>query len=375
LATIGQPELVNFSFQNDAGAFYDPTLVRLMWKPQGPGATWTTKTFPGGDGTIVRDTTGKYHAVISPINVAGEWDVRWEGYDAAGTELSAGDLEFVTSASPLAALAAGRPWPYGYILQTAGAIQTIRDKLGMALSDLPDTLIGETAFLPAAEKAIMRRLPQWRLILSLTAPPTPVPTAIASAGSQLIPATYYMRWVARVGKQTSQPSQESSTVIAAGQSLSVTAPLEPGRTAYDGYVGVMPNLEFLQPSLAGLMPGASAALTTFSMSGQAVDSVQGEMEALQSAVVALTCAHLCSRFQQTMPASVKTLTYEEQSKVDWRKEELVHRQEANYYLGLIAGYTVTPPPAMITAHPGRSPYDAASVDDLDGSSYSNSLLN
>lgn len=56
------------------GAAVDPTAVKLSVR--NPAGTVTTYTYGSGDGVIVRDSTGNYHADLD-TPTAGDWYYRW----------------------------------------------------------------------------------------------------------------------------------------------------------------------------------------------------------------------------------------------------------------------------------------------------------
>lgn len=70
---IGDLAKVSAAFTNAAGAAIDPTVVKLTVKK--PDGTLTTYTYGVGD-TIVKDSTGNYHANID-LTLAGTWRYRW----------------------------------------------------------------------------------------------------------------------------------------------------------------------------------------------------------------------------------------------------------------------------------------------------------
>lgn len=67
------------AWSNGAYADSDPTGLTLVVY-DGTG-TPTSHTYPGGDGTIVRDSTGNFHAAIEVTN-PGIWRVIWQATGA-----------------------------------------------------------------------------------------------------------------------------------------------------------------------------------------------------------------------------------------------------------------------------------------------------
>ena len=64
----------------DAGVLTDPTTVTLT--VQDPAGVEVTYTYLSGDGVIVRDGTGRFHADYLPA-LAGTYEWRWAGTGAA----------------------------------------------------------------------------------------------------------------------------------------------------------------------------------------------------------------------------------------------------------------------------------------------------
>jgi ABC-type Fe3+ transport system substrate-binding protein len=75
---VGDRARLEVGFTNLAGNPTDPTAVTL--KVKAPGTAVVTYTF-GVGGTIVKDSTGNYHADID-ITVPGKWHYRWTGTGA-----------------------------------------------------------------------------------------------------------------------------------------------------------------------------------------------------------------------------------------------------------------------------------------------------
>ena len=65
------------AFKDVNGALVDPSAEAL--KLRLPDASTLSFTLPG-DGTVVKDATGQYHADLTPAMV-GVWFYRWEGSD------------------------------------------------------------------------------------------------------------------------------------------------------------------------------------------------------------------------------------------------------------------------------------------------------
>lgn len=247
----------------------------------------------------------------------------------------------------------------GLILQSTADYNLVRDQLGFPIQELPDSLVTEAEFLGAAEAWVMERVPDWQLILALTAPTAPALAAVADTASTLAAATYSAALVARVGDTTSPLGVTATQVIAAGQALAVTAPAAPGITAYDGYVGVVGVVAgqlFRQAQLVGMQPGATVNLEAFSLSGQASGALQNPPTVLRAATAALCCSFICRRFQRAAPKTLKTQTYEEQFDHDWREEAAKYLADANRYLGMLPTYNLVTTPALQLAHPAPAPY-------------------
>ena len=69
-----------------AGPLVDPTTVTFLIRRPDTGVVTTWTTIPVV-GTIVKDSTGKYHADFT-CDFPGEWYYRWEG---AGTYIGANE--------------------------------------------------------------------------------------------------------------------------------------------------------------------------------------------------------------------------------------------------------------------------------------------
>lgn len=61
-------------FRDDNNTLFDPTVVRLVFED--PAGTKTTYVF-GTDAELIKDSVGKYHAVVAAA-LAGRWKYRWE---------------------------------------------------------------------------------------------------------------------------------------------------------------------------------------------------------------------------------------------------------------------------------------------------------
>ncbi len=355
---VGQPETINVTWRDKSGNPFDPTATRVQY--QGPGQAPVVVTTP--DARIGRGGqapgSGYYELTIPTSTQSGVWLFRWEALDGSGNLLGPtfdGSVVFTSSAF-VQQQPGSFPYPYGYILQSAQDFAAIRDSLGFQAVEIPDTLIGDADFGPAAEAWIWRQVPDWQIIMSLAAPAAPALAAVANPSSALLAATYYVRLVARVGATPSDAGAEASQAITAGQALTITAPQAPGITAYDAYVGVAAGMEFLQ--FAGIAPGATLSLLSFTMRGQPAQAVGlGDVTALKAATMAITCAFLCRRFQRFAPARLRTMTYEEEFKVVWDEEAQRYLDAANLYLGMISTWKVTPPPGITLAKPKAGPND------------------
>lgn len=66
---------ISFEAHNNAGALADPSTVRLLIRK--PRQAPEVHTWPGGDGVIVHDGAGLFHADRLP-DVSGLWRYRWE---------------------------------------------------------------------------------------------------------------------------------------------------------------------------------------------------------------------------------------------------------------------------------------------------------
>lgn len=76
---IGDVRRVSVVFTNAGSAVADPTTIKLhVRKPFSAQATSYTY---GVGGTIVKDSTGNYHADLS-LDTAGTWYYEWEGTGA-----------------------------------------------------------------------------------------------------------------------------------------------------------------------------------------------------------------------------------------------------------------------------------------------------
>ena len=74
---MGDLVRVSVIFKNIAGTVTDPTTVTLKYRnPAGTVTAWTVTA-----GQIVKDSTGNYHADISPTT-AGVWQYKWTGTGA-----------------------------------------------------------------------------------------------------------------------------------------------------------------------------------------------------------------------------------------------------------------------------------------------------
>lgn len=245
----------------------------------------------------------------------------------------------------------------GLILQNTADYNLVRDQLGFPIQELTDGIIQEDEFLGAAEAWVMQRVPDWQLILALTPPLAPVLAAPLDGASHLPAADYIAALVARVGATASPLGATAAQAVAAGQALSVTAPAAPGITSYDGYVGVLAGMLFLQGALTGMSPGATVLLESFALVGTASGTLTSPVRVLRAAVAAICCSFLCRRFQKAAPKALKTQTYEEQFDHDWREEAARYLADANRYLGMLPTYSVPPAPAFRLAHPAPQPYD------------------
>lgn len=248
--------------------------------------------------------------------------------------------------------------PYGSILTDEDDFELVRDRLGFDANELVDDLIGEPWALPAAEHFVMRRLPTWAAIMQMGAPAAPA-VSIVNQPSNLLPATYSVVVVAKGSSSgpSSPPSPGTpATVVGTNaQVIDVTPPAVPGIAAYDLYVGTAAGQEYLQAT--NLAPGQAFPLVSYSIVGQGVQYVPGDIAALKSAVVAATAGMICARFQKRVPEQYRTLDYSETVHVDWRTEETAHMEDCSYYLGLITTYVLTPVPAAMPAHPSKTPND------------------
>lgn len=72
---IGDVRRVSVAFTNLAGAAADPTAVLLYVKK--PGVGYTTYTY-GVDVSVVKDSTGNYHADLT-LDTVGMWLFEWAG--------------------------------------------------------------------------------------------------------------------------------------------------------------------------------------------------------------------------------------------------------------------------------------------------------
>lgn len=95
--TAGTLVRVSFSFYDNTQSppvLTDPTTVKMSWSVAGGGPTeWTY----GGTGSIVKDSTGKYHADLDTTNQPGVWLWAVEG---TGTLQAAGTSSFNVTSIP-----------------------------------------------------------------------------------------------------------------------------------------------------------------------------------------------------------------------------------------------------------------------------------
>ena len=262
---------------------------------------------------------------------------------------------------------------FGQILTTEDDIDGIRGMLGFDASELGNEVLLHPWVLGAGERYVMRQVQPWALIIQLAGPAAPALAAVG-AGSQLLAATYYVSLVAKVGTTPSPPGAEASQAILAGQLLQVTAPVAPGITGYDLYVGVAAGQEFYQTTVA---PGQVFQMSGFSMGGPAIGVIgiigpedeveQGDVAALKAATMAACAAHLCKVMQRKVPKSFRSYSFSEEIDVDWRAEETALFEDSLYNMGLITGYIagLVPPPAAQIAHPNARPTDPSYITTTD----------
>jgi len=92
---VGVLVRVKVSFTDISNAAVDPTVVNLTWSVDG-GAT-TTWVYQGA-GSIVKDSTGNYHADLDTTAKPGVWAYRWW---STGSGQSAANTTFQVTASPV----------------------------------------------------------------------------------------------------------------------------------------------------------------------------------------------------------------------------------------------------------------------------------
>ena len=75
-------------FTSINGTVVDPDVVVFQYEVQGQNTVKFTYTNGTGDptNTIVRDSTGTYHADISTTNQPGTWTWGWSCYPSSGTD-------------------------------------------------------------------------------------------------------------------------------------------------------------------------------------------------------------------------------------------------------------------------------------------------
>lgn len=264
---------------------------------------------------------------------------------------------------------------FGQILNSEDDIEGIRAMLGFDASELGNEVLLHPWVLGDAERHVMRNLPNWALIMQLSAPAVPVVAAVTPpSASQLLAATYSVLLVAKVGNIPSPPGAEATQVLLTGQQLQVTIPQAPGITAYDLYVGVAAGQEYLQATLA---PNQVYLLSAFSMAGQPIQQVgsigatdevtQGNLASLKAATQAACAAHLCKVMQRKVPRMFRSYSYSEEIDIDWRAEETAFFEDCLYHLGHIDGYIsgLVPPPAARVAHPQYGPNDPSYITGTD----------
>lgn len=76
------------------GVYADPTAITLYVND--PTNTQTTYTWPSA--TIVRDSTGHFHQIITPA-ISGTWKYKWQGTGAVVA--TSPDTSFTINASAL----------------------------------------------------------------------------------------------------------------------------------------------------------------------------------------------------------------------------------------------------------------------------------
>lgn len=82
---VNKPARTTASFANESGTKYDPTQVKLrvglIVPRSGQRLYEATYIYPAGDGTIVKDSTGEYHADITMPEV-GQLVYQFQGDNA-----------------------------------------------------------------------------------------------------------------------------------------------------------------------------------------------------------------------------------------------------------------------------------------------------
>lgn len=75
-------------FTSISGTVVDPDVVVFQYEVQGQTTAKFTYTNGSGDptNTIVRDTTGTYHADISTTGNPGTWTWQWACYPSSGAD-------------------------------------------------------------------------------------------------------------------------------------------------------------------------------------------------------------------------------------------------------------------------------------------------
>jgi hypothetical protein len=97
----GQGVRVSVAFTDSNGNAVDPTTVTLKFAapdgtsgPNNAASPWTY----GGAGSIVKDSTGNYHAVLDTTGKPGEWTYEWIG---SGSVLAPAAANFYVAPLPL----------------------------------------------------------------------------------------------------------------------------------------------------------------------------------------------------------------------------------------------------------------------------------
>ena len=100
--SVGSLVRTSETFTDAAGTLIDPTTVTLKWNivPNGTGSPGSTTTWTYlGTGSIVKDSTGKYHADLDTTSLPGQWQGAWIAPPGSGQ--TATDWIFIVFPSPV----------------------------------------------------------------------------------------------------------------------------------------------------------------------------------------------------------------------------------------------------------------------------------